>query len=105
LLVFWRLLQPKGTLIPPHPQLLVIARYKDGRTLTDLKPTHDRATAKSIFRSQTKGQRVYQEKMPNGTIRRWSDDGTQIRMNPDGSTRLDLPGRGPAGNETIHFNP
>jgi hypothetical protein len=29
LLVFWRLLQPKGTLIPPHPQLLVIAQFRD----------------------------------------------------------------------------
>jgi len=82
------------------------AKIKNDRTLTDLKPVNDRATAKSIFRNQTKGQRVEQFRDDKtGSIRRRSDDGTQIRMKSDGSTSVDLPGRGTQPNgETIHFN-
>ncbi len=79
-------------------------RTANTRTNTDLPG--DRATAKSIFRNQTRGQDVTQTTMPDGTVRRTAADGTQIRMNPDGTTRLDLPGRGPQPNgETIHIPP
>ena len=77
---------------------------KDGgsRTNTDVKG--DTATAKSIFRNQTKGQEVTQSSTSDGGVRRQAEDGTQIRMNPDGTSRLDLPGRGPAPNgETVHI--
>lgn len=81
-------------------------KIKKDRTLTDLNPVHDRATAKSIFRNQTKGQNVRQFTNKKGDIIRHADNGIQIRMNPDGSTRLDLPRRGIQSNgETIHFNP
>ncbi len=65
------------------------------------------ATAKSIFRNQTKGQKVAQEALgPKGGIRRFTDDGTAIRLpNNGGGARIDLPGRGSAGRETIHFTP
>lgn len=76
------------------------------RTNTDLDTVNDRATAKSIFRNQTKGQKIRQFEKDDGTIVRRADDGTQIRMNTDGSTRLDLPSRGTQPNgETVHFNP
>lgn len=64
-----------------------------------------RATAKSIFRNAARGQDVTQTPLGNGGVRRTLPDGTQIRMNPDGSTRLDLPGRGPTGRETVHLKP
>lgn len=74
------------------------------RTNTDLPG--DLSTAKSIFRNQTRGQDVTQTTMPNGGVRRTAADGTQIRINPDGSARLDLPGRGNSPNgETIHIPP
>ena len=80
------------------------ARAAGARTATDL--AGDRAAAKSIFRNQTRGQEVTQTTMSNEGIRRTAADGTQIRMNPNGTTRLDLPGRGPLPNgETIHFSP
>ncbi len=80
-------------------------KVKKDRTLTDLDPFHDRSTAKSIFRNQTKGQKVEKKNKSDGTIIRIADDGTQIRMNPDGTTRLDLPGRYTQPNgEAIHFN-
>ena len=67
----------------------------------------DRATAKSIFRHETKGQMVTEGKTANGQgILRQSEDGTKIRMNADSTTRLDLPGRGPLPNgETLHIPP
>jgi uncharacterized protein RhaS with RHS repeats len=64
-----------------------------------------RPVGKSIFRNAAKGQAVDQTKLGNGGVRRTLPDGTQIRMNPDGSTRVDLPGRGPTGNETVHIAP
>jgi RHS repeat-associated protein len=63
-----------------------------------------RPVAKSIFRNQTKGTTIKQAPLENGGVRRFAPDGTQIRMNPNGSTRLDLP-RGPTGREKIHFDP
>ena len=72
------------------------------RTNTDL--LGGKTTAKSIFRNQTKGQKVEQFQDKNGTIRRRTENGIQIRMNSNGSTRLDLPGRGARPNgETVHF--
>jgi hypothetical protein len=73
-----------------------------GRVNTDLPG--GRPAAKSIFRNQTKGQSVIQQPLGNGGVRRTAPDGTQIRLNPDGSTRIDLPERGPTGRETIHFD-
>jgi hypothetical protein len=80
-------------------------RITKHRTNTDI--LGDKATAKSIFRNQTKGQEIAQQPLKNGGIRRTVKDGTQIRMNPDGSARLDLPKRGlnPPGRETIHVKP
>jgi hypothetical protein len=77
-------------------------RFADSRTNTDLPG--GRATAKSIFRNQAEGP-FEQSEMGKGGVRRFGDNGVQIRMNGDGSTRVDLPGRGPAGRETIHFDP
>jgi hypothetical protein len=59
-----------------------------------------RVVAKSIFRHLSRGQPITQVPLGNGGIRRFAPDGLQIRMNPDGSTRLDLPWP-----ETIHFTP
>ena len=51
------------------------------------------STAKSIFRRLTEGQRIIQEVKPDGIIIRYNTDrSVQIRMNPDGTTRLDLSG-------------
>ncbi|MFZ9936118.1 MAG: hypothetical protein ACO3JG_03570, partial [Luteolibacter sp.] len=64
------------------------------------------ASAKSIFRNQAKGQKVTQHPLsPKGGVRRVAEDGTQIRMPNNGKgARIDLPGRGSAGRETIHFD-
>ncbi|MDY7094570.1 MAG: RHS repeat-associated core domain-containing protein, partial [Acidobacteriota bacterium] len=78
-------------------------RFSNTRTNTDLPG--GRAAARSIFRNQTRGQPIESQPMSNGGVRQRAPDGTQLRMNPDGSTRLDLPGRGPVGRETIHFSP
>jgi hypothetical protein len=77
-------------------------RITEGRVNTDLPG--GRAVGKSIFRNLTKGEAVTSSEMQNGGIRRTAPDGTQIRMNPDGSTRVDVP-RGPKGKETIHIDP
>jgi RHS repeat-associated protein len=76
-------------------------RAGTGRVNTELPG--GRPTARSIFRNQSKGQNVTTHQLGNGGVRMRADDGTQIRMNPDGSTRVDLPDRGPLGTETIHF--
>jgi hypothetical protein len=80
-------------------------RITRARTNTDLPG--GKATAKSIFRNQTKGQKIEQFDLPKGGVRREAGDRTNIRFNPDGTTRLDLPNRGPnpPGRETIHFGP
>jgi hypothetical protein len=62
-----------------------------------------RASAKGIFRNRTRGQRVEQSSLGAGGVRRRAGDGTQIRLNPDGSTRIDL--EHSDGRETIHFDP
>jgi YD repeat-containing protein len=62
-----------------------------------------RASAKSIFRNRTRGQRVERSSLGTGGVRRRAGDGTQIRLNPDGSTRIDL--EHSDGRETIHFDP
>jgi RHS repeat-associated protein len=78
------------------------ARVGGSRVNTDLPG--GRSTAKSIFRNRTRGQRVVDRSLSNGGIRRRAQDGTQIRMNPDGSTRIDI--QHPNGTrETIHFDP
>ena len=79
-------------------------RPSNHRISTDVDPFHDRATAKSIFRNQTKGQKVITKK-ENGNLRRFTSDGKQIRFKKDGTTRIDLPGRGSKKNgESMHFN-
>ena len=57
---------------------------------------------KSIFRHLTRGQKKTFSKMPDGGIRMRAPDGTQMRFHPSGNIRIDLPGRGPKGIETIH---
>lgn len=69
------------------------AKVEKDRSNTDLDPVNDRSTAKSIFRNQTNGQQVKQFENRNGDLIRRAEDGTQIRMNKDVSTRVDLPGR------------
>jgi hypothetical protein len=97
----------KASAAAPGSKPLLGQNPKDGgsRTNTDLQG--DRATAKSIFRHETKGQTVTQQPTKDGQgILRQSEDGTKIRMNADGTTRVDLPGRGPLPNgETIHIPP
>ena len=91
---------------PSRPLLGNNPRTASGRTNTDLSPFNARAVAKSIYRHITKDLNVKSFTTKGGGIRRRAQDGTQIRMNPDGSTRIDLPHRGPQPNgETIHFNP
>ena len=63
------------------------------------------AVAKSIFRHFTKGQSICQQPLRNGGTRRTAANGTTIRLNPDGSTRIDFYDRGPTGRETVHFSP
>lgn len=63
------------------------------------------ATAKSIFRRLTKNQNVENDTTKKGGLRRGADDGTTLRF-PEGNSgpRIDIPGRGPKGRETIHFD-
>lgn len=75
------------------------ARVTRSRVNTDL--AGGRSTAKSIFRNRTRGQRVVDKPLGNGGVRRTAEDGTSIRLNPDGSARIDV--RHPAGRETVHF--
>ena len=42
--------------------------------------------------------------MKNGGIRVFTDDGIQIRINLDGTARVEIPGRGPQGKEVVHYN-
>jgi RHS repeat-associated protein len=70
-----------------------------GRINTDLPG--GRSAAKSLFRNMSEGP-VEQAPLGNGGIRRWDSSGVQIRMNRDGTTRVDLPGTPP---ETIHYGP
>ncbi|HEU4775064.1 MAG TPA: RHS repeat-associated core domain-containing protein [Lysobacter sp.] len=75
------------------------------RTNTDLGPNGDRASAKSVFRNQAEGKTATTT-MDNGGTRTRADNNVQIRHNPDGSSRVDLPNRGSARNgESIHTPP
>src|SRR5699024_974414 len=67
------------------------------RTNTDLGPNGDRASAKSVFRNQAEGKKTTTT-MDNGGTRTRADNNVQIRHNPDGSSRVDLPNRGSAPN-------
>jgi len=83
-------------------QPLVGNNPKDGgtRTNTDLPGGHDAATG--TFGEQTAGQNVRTD--PN-TGHQVSEDGSRLRLNPDGTARVDLPNRGTKPNgETVHFN-
>jgi RHS repeat-associated protein len=72
------------------------------RTNTDAGPNGDRATAKSVFRNQAEGKRETTT-MANGGTRTRAENGVQIRQYPDGSSRVDMPGRGSAPNgESLH---
>lgn len=51
-----------------------------------------------------RGKPVREESMKNGGTRVFTDDGIQIRILPDGRARVDIPGRGPQGQETVHYN-
>jgi RHS repeat-associated protein len=75
------------------------------RTNTDLGPNGDRASAKSVFRNQAEGKKTTTS-MENGGTRTRAENGVQIRYNPDGSSRVELPNRGSAPNgESIHTPP
>ena len=75
------------------------------RTNTDLGPNGDRASAKSVFRNQAEGKKTTTT-MDNGGTRTRADNNVQIRHNPDGSSRVDLPNRGSAPKgESIHTPP
>lgn len=79
-------------------------RVSKHRTSTDAGKNADRSTAKSIFRNQTKGEKVPTKPIKKGGEMRTSKNGSKIRFNQDGSTRVDLPNRGTKPNgETIHF--
>lgn len=80
---------------------------KDGgsRTNTDAGPGGNRATAKSIFRNQSEGKKTTTP-MSNGGARTRAENGVQVRHNPDGSSRVDMPNRGSAPNgESLHTPP
>ncbi|HEX4954100.1 MAG TPA: RHS repeat-associated core domain-containing protein [Thermoanaerobaculia bacterium] len=65
------------------------ARPAATRINTDLPG--GRATAKSIFRNLTKGQSVRQKALDSGGVRRFtSNNSVTIRLNPDGTARIDL---------------
>jgi RHS repeat-associated protein len=73
-------------------------RLSNRGTMTDLPG--GRPAAKSLFRNLSSGESVTDSRMVNGGVRRTGQSGVQIRMNPDGTTRVDIPGATP---ETIHF--
>jgi RHS repeat-associated protein len=74
-------------------------RVSNRGLMTDLPG--GRPVAKSIFRNLTSGEDVSDNLMDRGGLRRTSESGVQIRLYPDGTTRIDLPGTSPP--ETIHF--
>lgn len=85
----------------PKPLLGSNPRETRNRTNTDLPGGRD--AAERLFDELSRGQKKRTEDMDNGGTRTTSEDGIQIRRNPDGSTRIDVPGRGPQGRETIHY--
>ena len=85
-----------------QPQPLVGNNPKDGgsRTNTDLPGGHEAATG--TFGEQTAGQAVRTDPSTGHQV---SEDGSRLRLNPDGTARVDLPNRGSQPNgETVHFN-
>lgn len=61
-----------------------------------------RAAAKSLFRKLSKGKNVIDGAAKDGSIRRYTEDGSvQIRMKSDGTTNVET--QGPSGKEDVHF--
>jgi len=75
-------------------------REAKGRTNTDLKGGHSAASEK--FAEITKGQSVVVDPKSGHRV---AADGTRLRLNPDGTARVDIPKSGNRPkHETIHFN-
>lgn len=74
-----------------------------GRWNTDLP--RGLSEAKAVFERLTVGQGVRTETTKDGVTRTIAEDGTQLRINADGSIRIDRSGDfGAKNHETIHFN-
>ena len=87
--------QPQSSLVGNNP------REAKGRVNTDLPGGHDEA--KATFGKQTEGQQV---KTDSATGHQVSEDGTRLRLNPDGTARVDIPASATRPkHETVHFNP
>jgi len=87
--------QPQSSLVGNNP------REAKGRVNTDLPGGHDEA--KATFGKQTEGQQV---KPDSATGHQVSEDGTRLRLNPDGTARVDIPASATRPkHETVHFNP
>ena len=97
-----------GTAASAGPKPLLGKNPTLGKNGNRINTEHEggTASAKSVFRNQTRGQKVSQHPLsPKGGVRRVAEDGTQIRMPNNGKgARIDLPGRGSTGHETIHFD-
>lgn len=79
------------------------AKPVSGRFNTDLPGGLEEA--KALFGSLTKGQTVKTEITDKGVTRMTADDGTQLRINADGSIRINRPvSIERKYRETIHFN-
>jgi hypothetical protein len=87
---------PKSTLLGNNP------KPSSGRFNTDLPGGLE--GAKALFESLAKDQAVTTEITDKGVTRMTADDGTQLRILPDGTVRIDRPvsieGK---HRETIHF--
>ena len=75
-------------------------RDTKGRTNTDLPGGHE--AAKSTFDQRTQGQQVVVDPKTGHQV---AADGTRLRLNPDGTARVDIPkNQNNPKHETIHFN-
>jgi RHS repeat-associated protein len=75
-------------------------REAKGRTNTDLPGGQD--AAKDTFGQLTQGQKVVTDPTTGHQV---AADGTRLRLNPDGTARVDVPKSATRPkNETIHFN-
>ncbi|HSB45199.1 MAG TPA: hypothetical protein VLD60_09315, partial [Nitrospira sp.] len=75
-------------------------REAKGRTNTDLPGGHKAATDK--FGELIKGQKVTVDPKTGHQV---AADGTRLRLNPDGTARVDIPkSNNRPKNETVHFN-
>jgi RHS repeat-associated protein len=84
----------------PPPLVGNNPREAGSRTNTDLPGGHEAAT--QTFGQQTTGQTVRTDPKTGHQV---AEDGSRLRLNPDGTARVDLPNRGSKPNgETIHFN-